>query len=484
MRPRPARVVWFAAVVALTFVSCRDLEPPTAPRAMAPPPAPPSLDLVSPTAQVLVGAGNIASCSTTNDDATATLLDNIPGTVFTAGDNAYSNGTDTEFANCYGPTWGRHKARTRPAVGSKDYGTTNALGYFRYFGAAAGDSAKYYYSYDLADWHVVVLNSKLSTSATSAQVSWLKADLQASTKRCTVAIFNRPYYSSPSGTYANLKPVWDVLYAFGVELTLHGYNRDYERFAPQDANGNRDDAQGVREFVVGTGGAGTTSFSTIAANSEVRSTGTAGVLKLTLDAGTYGWEFVPVPGKTFTDAGTGSCHDAPPPIAKPGGPYAGEGSLTFDGSASTDPQGELPLSYAWDFGDGTTGTGAKPTHTYAVDGVYTVTLVVSDAKGNPSAPATTTATIQNQPPVVNAGPSQSLMVGKAVTLNASFTDAGVDDGPWTWRIAWGDGTPDEVGSAATQPGPIVASHSYADVGSYTATVYVTDKDGGQGQDDA
>ena len=484
MRRKPARIASLAATALLaSFVSCRDLTAPAPQRIISPPPAPPSLDLATSTAQVLVGAGYIASCSVTTDDATSALLDNIPGTVFTTGDNALTSGSDADYKNCYDPSWGRHKARTRPAVGSKDYGTTNALGYFHYFGAAGGDSAKYYYSYDLNDWHIVVLNTKASISATSAQVKWLKADLLASPKQCTVAIFNRPYYSSPSGTYTSLKPVWDVLYSFGVELAVNGYNRDYERFAPQDANGQRDDARGVREIIVGTGGAQTASFSSIAANSEVRDTKTFGVLKLTLDAGTYGWEFIPVPGKTFTDAGTGTCHDGPPPVANAGSAQAGESSVTFDGSLSTDPQGELPLTYAWNFGDGTTGTGVTPTHEYAADGVYTVQLVVTDSKGNSSAPATTTATIQNLPPVVDAGQNQSLLIGNLATVSATFTDLGINDGPWSYRIEWGDGTADDVGSVAFQPGPIVASHMYAAVGTYTARVFVTDIQGAEGQDD-
>ena len=249
IRPPIVRAALLAAVVVLAFTRCRDAGAPSTPIAtvVEPTPAPPLVALATGPAQVLVGAGNIASCTMTNDGATALLLDNIPGTVFTAGDNAYPGGADVDYTNCYDPTWGRHKARTRPAVGTKDYAIAGAPGYFRYFGAASGDSGKYYYSYDLGDWHVVVLNTKISLRATSAQVQWLKADLQASSKRCTVAIFNRPYYSSPSGTNTALKPIWDVLYSFGVELTVHGYNRIYERFAPQDPSGNRDDATGVRD---------------------------------------------------------------------------------------------------------------------------------------------------------------------------------------------------------------------------------------------
>src|SRR5688500_8501056 len=190
-------------LLAALTVTCND-EPPTAPS-----PLTPSADLASPAvvvpstspvataaSEVFVGAGDIATCSSDRDEATAKLLDAIPGTVFTVGDHAYSDGTATEFTNCYEPTWGRHKARTRPAPGDRDYRTAGASGYYGYFGAAAGDPAKGYYSYDLGDWHVVVLNTEISVSATSAQVTWLRADLAASGKACTMAIWHRPYITS------------------------------------------------------------------------------------------------------------------------------------------------------------------------------------------------------------------------------------------------------------------------------------------------
>src|SRR5437773_5648814 len=157
----------------------------------------------------------------------------------------------------------------------------------------------------------------------------------------------------------------------------------------------------MREFVVGTGGTGIDGNTTATpiANSEVRNGVTWGVLKLTLHADSYSWQFAPVAGQTFTDAGSGSCHDAPggvnhPPTALPGGPYTGtEGTaVSFDGSGSSDPDGDA-LTYAWSFGDGATGSGARPTHAFADNGTYTVTLTVTDARGAAGAPATTTATI-------------------------------------------------------------------------------------------
>src|SRR4029077_4994120 len=147
----------------------------------------------------LVGAGNIARCDRTNDEATASLLDGIAGTVFAVGDNAYPNGTAANFT-CYDASWGRHKARTYPAVGNHEYDSSaTAANYFNYFGAAAGPAGQGYYSYDLGAWHVVVLNSnnaQVSTAVGSPQETWLKADLAASTKKCQLALFHHPRFYS------------------------------------------------------------------------------------------------------------------------------------------------------------------------------------------------------------------------------------------------------------------------------------------------
>ncbi|MEV0717011.1 metallophosphoesterase [Asanoa sp. NPDC050611] len=273
-------------------------------------------DPPAPTGVVLAGAGDIASCASTDDSRTADLLDTIPGEVFTLGDNAYNNGTAQEFADCYGPTWGRHRARTRPVIGNHEYNTPDARGYFDYFGAAAGKPGEGWYSYDAGAWHVVVLNSNCDVvrggcGAGSPQDSWLRADLAAAAKRtgCTVAMWHHPLFTSSAahGPTTAVRPLYQTLYDNGVELLLTGHNHQYERFAPQTPAGARDDQRGVREFVVGTGGGGPYAFREPEPNSEARLTGTPGVLRLTLSADAYDWRFVPVTGST-SDEGHGTCH--------------------------------------------------------------------------------------------------------------------------------------------------------------------------------
>lgn len=263
---------------------------------------------------VLVGAGDIADCGELSGAAkTAILLDRIEGTVFTLGDNAYDSGTPQQFADCYAPTWGRHKARTRPIPGNHDYRTNGAKGYFDYFGAAAGDPAKGYYSYDLGAWHVVALNSNCSQAggcqAGSPQEKWLKEDLAAHPALCTAAMWHHPRYSSAEhGDDRSVRDLWQALYAAGVELVLSGHDHTYERFAPQDADGKADPDRGVRQFVVGTGGRAEYKWGRLDANSEARNNDTFGVLKLTLHSDAYDWEFVPVDGASFTDKGSARCH--------------------------------------------------------------------------------------------------------------------------------------------------------------------------------
>jgi 3',5'-cyclic AMP phosphodiesterase CpdA len=273
--------------------------------------------LPPPPPQVLVGAGDIASCKSEWDEMTAALLDSIPGTIFTLGDNAYDNGTPQDYADCYHPSWGRFLSRTRPVPGNHDYSTAAAAGYFGYFGARAGDPARGYYSYDLGAWHVVVLNTSnasiVDISAESPQVAWLRKDLAASNKRCTVAMFHHPRFSSgTNGNHWRTAPLWDALYEAGVEIVLVGHDHIYERFAPQTPSGFPDPRYGIRQFVVGTGGSSNYEFVAIQPNSEVRERLNPGVLKLTLKADTYEWQFIPVAGGTLHDSGTGACHDPYP----------------------------------------------------------------------------------------------------------------------------------------------------------------------------
>jgi hypothetical protein len=265
---------------------------------------------------VLVGAGDIASCEDlAGAEATAKLIDGIPGTVFAAGDLAYPDGSDEQFAKCYGPTWGRFKDRTRPAPGNHEYHSDGASGYSRYFGAAAGDPKKGYYSYDLGAWHIVVLNSECSEvggcDASSAQGQWLRQDLAKHNVTCTLAYFHKPLFSSGGkhGNDPNMKPLWDALYAANADVVLNGHDHNYERFAPQDPDGKADAKRGIREFVVGSGGKNShRTLGDTKPNSEVRNGDTFGVLKLTLHSSSYDWEFVPQAGKSFHDSGSGACH--------------------------------------------------------------------------------------------------------------------------------------------------------------------------------
>ncbi|MFI6128618.1 DNRLRE domain-containing protein [Micromonospora sp. NPDC051141] len=258
---------------------------------------------------VLVGAGDIAT-SGSGDTATAALLDGISGTVFTTGDNVYNSGTTSEFTSYYAPTWGRHKARTRPSPGNHDYNTSGASGYYGYYGSQAGPSGRGYYSYDLGNWHVVSLNSNVGMSAGSTQEQWLRADLAASTKPCTLAYWHHPLYTSSSdhAPSTGTRPLYQALYDHDADVVVWGHNHVYERFAPMNANGGYDAARGLRSFVAGMGGADHYGFGTIQPNSEARNSSAFGVLKFTLHATTYDWQFVPVAGQTYTDSGTGSCH--------------------------------------------------------------------------------------------------------------------------------------------------------------------------------
>ncbi|HMQ51169.1 MAG TPA: right-handed parallel beta-helix repeat-containing protein [Anaerolineae bacterium] len=261
---------------------------------------------------VLVGTGDIARCSYDEDQATAKLLDKIPGIVFTLGDHAYPDGSDDEFNDCYDPTWGRHQARTRPTPGNHDYHTPGAAGYFNYFGAAAGERGKGYYSYNHGAWHIIALNSECQAvggcERDSPQGQWLQADLAANPGICTLAYWHKPRFSSGRhGGSSTVQDFWELLYEAGAEVVLSSHDHNYERFAPQDPDGVADPDRGIRQFVVGTGGAGLYAFDSIQPNSEARNNDTHGVLKLTLHPTGYDWEFVPVAGQSFTDWGSASC---------------------------------------------------------------------------------------------------------------------------------------------------------------------------------
>jgi calcineurin-like phosphoesterase family protein len=256
----------------------------------------------------LVGAGDIAVCGVGGDEQTAALLDTLPGTVFTTGDNAYQSGTAIEFATCYEPSWGRHRGRTRPAPGNHDYLTAGAAGYFGYFAAAAGPPGLGYYSYDLGGWHLVSLNSEVALGPGSAQYLWLQADLAAHPQRCVLAYWHKPRFSSGAnhGNNPGVAPLWDLLYAAGADVVLGGHDHVYERFASQTPAGVADPAAGIREFVVGTGGGTLYAFAAPQPNSEVRYSASYGVLWFRLRARAYDWTYVSTAG--VMDSGTDQCH--------------------------------------------------------------------------------------------------------------------------------------------------------------------------------
>jgi chitodextrinase len=290
---------------------------------------------------VVAAGGDIAS-SGSGDTATANVLSALnPTVVLTLGDNAYESGTNSQFQSHYEPTWGRQKAKTRPAPGNHDYRTSGASGYFSYFGSLAGPSGRGYYSFDLGSWHLISLNSEIARDAGSSQVAWLKSDLAATRQPCILAYWHKPRFSSgPHGSDSSFVPFWDALAAVGADLVLSGHDHTYERFAPQTSSGTAV-SNGIRQFVVGTGGRSHYQIGSVRANSVVRNSDTYGVLALTLRSSSFDWRFMPESGRTFSDAGSAPCNgssDTTPP-STPGSLRAsasGATTVNLSWSASTD----------------------------------------------------------------------------------------------------------------------------------------------------
>ena len=273
--------------------------------------------------------------------ATSDLLAGRPlSAVLTLGDTQYEDGSLPFFWQFYDTTWGRFLDITHPVVGNHEYKTTDAQGYFQYFGPRAGPPTTGYYSYDVGDWHMIALNSNCrkvgGCGSGTPQERWLKADLAAHPTSCTLAYWHQPHFSSgfigdddgganPTGKF------WEDLYGAGADVVLGGHDHDYERFAPQDADGAPDPAYGVREFVVGTGGKSHSAMRVLSFNSQVRDNTTFGVLEMTLHQHSYDWRFVPAQGRTFTDSGTERCHGAPSDplvkLSRPGRKLSRVGSL-------------------------------------------------------------------------------------------------------------------------------------------------------------
>ena len=269
---------------------------------------------------ILVGAGDIVGCQNPQGAfGTAKLIERIPGTVFVLGDLVYDALTLGQFQNCYGRSWGKFKARTRPALGNHEYRERNAAPYFQYWAGQAGPPGKGYYSYELGAWHVVVLNTNCQAAglggcaSDSPQDKWLRQDLADHRDSCIVAYGHHALFSSgifrSHAVHPELKRLWEDLYAAHADLVLAGHEHSYERFAPQDPEGRADSQHGIREFVVGTGGRSHDPLGLGVPNSEKQNYDTYGVLKLMLSPQGYTWEFISEEGKTFRDSGSGNCHN-------------------------------------------------------------------------------------------------------------------------------------------------------------------------------
>ena len=395
---------------------------------------------------VIAAAGDIANCSLSTDEATAQLLDSIaPVSVLTLGDNVYTSGTDSQYASCYEPTWGRHKVKTHPSAGNHDYQTTGASGYFNYFGAAAGDPTKGYYAFDLGAWRFYALNSncvQVSCAAGFPQEQWLRADLAANPRTCTAAFMHHPRFASGESGERRDNPsmgaLYQAFYEASGDLWLVGHNHQYERLTRLSPTGAIDLERGIRNFVAGTGGAGLYVFGPPITGSEVRSA-THGALKLTLHAGGYDWEFVPVAGSTFTDAGTDTCGAAPPDTTPPSDPTglvatsAGAGNVGL----SWDPSVDDVSTVAYDVYRATQLLESTTTTSYtdasAVAGAtYAYYVAARDAAGNVSGPSNmVTVTVETSSIVVFAAEADTRVVeakpgsnfGKSSSLR---TDGGND----------------------------------------------------------
>jgi len=266
---------------------------------------------------VLLAAGDIGDCETPGDEATAELLADFPNaTIVTLGDNAYPQGRAEDFARCFEPTWGEFKARIRPSPGNHDYSTDGAEAYFAYFGGAAGDPEQGWYSFDVGAWHVISLNSECrrvgGCEPDESQARWLTRDLETNAEGCVLAYWHRPPFTS--GRYGDnqrdkrrMQVLWRILYEHRADVVLTGHEHGYERFDPLDAQG-REREDGMRLFVVGTGGGNLRDYDDPPLPATaVRDGATWGVLKLTLHATRYAWEFLPAADGSFRDAGEGTC---------------------------------------------------------------------------------------------------------------------------------------------------------------------------------
>ncbi|MCV0404469.1 MAG: DNRLRE domain-containing protein [Chloroflexi bacterium] len=421
------------------------------------------------------------------------ILNGTYDRVLTTGDHQYECGSLTEFGMGYEPSWGRVKSITLPSVGNHEYFTTGGIdcdttgqasGYFDYFGAAAGDPTKGYYSYDLGDWHLVSLNSNCAKvggcGTTSAQTAWLEADLAANQRPCTVAYWHHPRWSSGyHGSSTATQAFIETLHAHGAELVLTGHDHDYERFAPMAPNGSADSTYGLRQFVIGTGGHSLRAFGTTQPNSEFRAATDFGILRLTLDASSYDWAFVSTTGAVL-DSGTGNCHGAPgsadttpPDTTITSGPT--NPSVSADASfAFTATETGSTFECSLDTAAFTTCTSPQA-HTGLADGSHTFQVRATDAAGNQDlTPASTTWIVDTRAPVISAKTPAANATGVALntTVTATFDEAmaaaSVTTSTFTLSTG-GSGVPASVAyNATTRVATLTPSSPLAHLTTYTA----------------
>jgi Invasin, domain 3 len=402
MRPVLGRLLCQTVVLtlALGFVACTDTDTPLNPSVRALYTTPTGLLTANPP-QIFVGAGDISSCSNTGDEATAKLLDAIPdpATVYNLGDDAYNNGTTSEFA-CYNSTWGRHKYRTKPSPGNHEYNTSGATGYYNYFGALAGPGSLGYYSFNLDAWHIISLNSNVSRSVGSAQDTWLANDLAAHPNQCTLAYWHHPLYSSTGGSgsggvsLSSMQPFWNRLYAAHADLVLNGHRHFYERLKPMKPDGSYDPTNGITEIIAGSGGIGGGSETNLFPTHVTGDGNTFGVLKLYLYDDSFAWKFIPVAGKTYTDSGSTACHSSgggggPGPVsatnstvtASPTSFTVGSGSSTITVTARDGSNNLLSGSSVSLTSTGSGNTFTPSSGTTNGSGVFTSTFTSTVAEG-------------------------------------------------------------------------------------------------------
>jgi len=254
----------------------------------------------------IVAAGDIGECGF-GAKKTGEMLDKLTGSLLALGDLAYYDGSRINFRDCYDPFWGRHQSRTKPVPGNHEYDTDHsAAGYYDYFGDLAGQRGMGFYAWTEGAWRIIALNSEIPMAVGSPQQTWLRNELTTNRYTCTLAYWHRPRWSSgPNFPQKDVDPLWQTLEAFGVDVVLNAHDHMYERFAPQDASG-RAAPNGIREFIVGTGGAHLYTPGPPQPNSEIRAS-VYGILVLTLNANSYQWDFVGV-DNSFRDTNSGACH--------------------------------------------------------------------------------------------------------------------------------------------------------------------------------